>query len=200
MPALHTPTSFSGSQCRWEALPPRPAPIRTSQTHKEVVSGSLSPRDAFRVSTLSLLLLVVGVNPKTLAHQGLELLLASVLSVLNFSTFCCRYHPHAAIAHFLFTYMLYIQIWRHMQHSVTQSTACRSTQRIKCISPSSQQTLRLQTSQGYLLKWLLNRILYLRQGSRSFRCLPSCLFSPLHCSFAHAKTPNHFYFTLWRLR
>ena len=26
---------------------PRPAPIRTSQTHKEVVSGSLSPRDAF---------------------------------------------------------------------------------------------------------------------------------------------------------
>ena len=46
MPALHTPASFPRSQCRRDALPPRPAQIRTSQPHKEVVSGSLSPHDA----------------------------------------------------------------------------------------------------------------------------------------------------------
>ena len=46
MPALHTTASFPGSQCRRDALPPRPAQIRTSQKHKEVVSGSLSSRDA----------------------------------------------------------------------------------------------------------------------------------------------------------
>ena len=34
------------SQCRRDALPPQPAQIRTSQPHKEVVSGRLSPRDA----------------------------------------------------------------------------------------------------------------------------------------------------------
>ena len=60
MPALHTPASFSGSQCRRDALPPRPAPISTSLRHKEVVSGSLSPRDAFRVSTERELLVVGG--------------------------------------------------------------------------------------------------------------------------------------------
>ena len=43
--------------------PPLPAPIRTSQTHKEVVSGRLSPRDAFRVPT-ERELLVVGVTQK----------------------------------------------------------------------------------------------------------------------------------------
>ena len=36
----------SRSQCRRDALPPRPVQIRTSQPHKEVVSGSFSPRDA----------------------------------------------------------------------------------------------------------------------------------------------------------
>ena len=46
MPALHTPTSFARSQCRRDALPPRPAQIRISQPHKEFVSGRLSPRDA----------------------------------------------------------------------------------------------------------------------------------------------------------
>ena len=48
--------------------PQRPALIRTSQTHKEVVSGSLSSRDAFRVPT-ERELLVVGVTQKTLAYQ-----------------------------------------------------------------------------------------------------------------------------------
>ena len=46
MPALHTPATFPRSQCRRDALLPRPAQIRTSQPHKEVVSGSLSPHDA----------------------------------------------------------------------------------------------------------------------------------------------------------
>ena len=50
MPALHTPAR---SQCRRDALPPRPGRIRTSQLHKEVVSGRLSPRDAELLVVLS---------------------------------------------------------------------------------------------------------------------------------------------------
>ena len=64
MPVLHTPASFSGPQCRRDALPPRPAPIRTRQPHKDVVSGSLSPRDAFRVPYTERELLVVDVTQK----------------------------------------------------------------------------------------------------------------------------------------
>ena len=42
------------------------------------------------------------------------------------------------------------------------------------------QTLRPQTSQEYFIKWLQNRILYLRKGkgSSSFRFLSSGFFSP----------------------
>ena len=65
MPALHTPASFPRSQCKRDALPPRPAQIRTSQPHKEVVSGSLSPHDAE--------LLVVGVTQELLHMQWWEL-------------------------------------------------------------------------------------------------------------------------------
>ena len=38
-----------------------------------------------------------------------------------------QYALLATLGHFLFIYMFYIQIWQHMQHSVTQSTACGST-------------------------------------------------------------------------
>ena len=38
-----------------------------------------------------------------------------------------QYALLATLGHFLFIYMFYIQIRRHMQHSITQSTACGST-------------------------------------------------------------------------
>ena len=38
-----------------------------------------------------------------------------------------QYTLPATLAHFLFIFMFYIQMWQHMQHSVTQSTACGST-------------------------------------------------------------------------
>ena len=38
-----------------------------------------------------------------------------------------QYALLATLGHFLFIYMFYIQIWQHMQHSITQSTACGSS-------------------------------------------------------------------------
>ena len=110
--------------------PPRPAPIRTSQTHKEVVSGSHSPRDAFRVPTDRELLVAgvtknFGVSVVGIAWLPICMLwyhLASVGLVLkshvsHFSTFCCSfnllhqlYFPPATLAHFLFIY-IYIYIY-----------------------------------------------------------------------------------------
>ena len=65
---------------------PRPAPFRTSQTQKEVVSGSLSPCDAFRVPT-NRKLLVVGVTQK-LWHISVENYLIPYLYVLVSPCLC----------------------------------------------------------------------------------------------------------------
>ena len=86
MPTLHTPASFSGLQCRRDALPQRPAPIHTSQAHKEVVSGSLSPRDAFHVPT-ERELLAVGVTQK-LWHISVGNCLIAYLYVLVSPCLC----------------------------------------------------------------------------------------------------------------
>ena len=90
--------------------------------------------------------------------------------------------------------MLYIQNSRHMQHSITQITACGSTKCIHCISPSSQQTLRPQTAQGYILKWLQNLILWDKDFHLSVVCLQASSF---HCNFT---TLNYFFHRHWRLR
>ena len=51
-------------------------------------------------------------------------------------------------------------------------------------------TLRPQTAQGYFLKWLQNLILWDEDLHLSIVYLQS---SFLHCSFTHAKIPNHFF-------
>ena len=168
MPALHTPASIPRSQCRRDALSPRPVQIRTSQPQKEVVSGSLSPRDAellvvratdelYHISGGNCLIayLYVLVSPRLCRIGATKACLSFLINQLQLPSstplisFACN-----ACSFLVYIYILQINLW-YMQHYgislrallVDQLSAFNEFHRFH-----NKRYDRPQTAQGYFLK------------------------------------------------
>ena len=172
-------------------LHPRQAQIRTSHPHKEVVSGSLSPRDAELIvlgATQELLhisggncliaYLYVLVSPSLcrisakkacLSFLAVQLQLPSSTPLISSACNACFFFVYIYVLLTIFSahatfYHSENCLWIKLVHSMhlTEFTANPTTTDCTRVFPKV-------TTESHSL----------RQRSSSFRCLPSDLFSPL---------------------